>query len=497
MRLAALRHRSIARVIWPAAALLVTLGLALPADLLTGTLSLPAWLLVAGLALGLIPVLASSGQRQALRAKQAELRAALDASPLGLFQTDAKGRCTWVNRRYESISGLSAECAVGEGWISAVHPQDRIKVFRAWHESTGSAAAAACGPISTIYRFVRPDGSIAWVSVKTAPVLINGVVQGYTGTVDDITARRESEQALADSERRLRTVADALPALIAYVDRHRICRFLNRAWESRSQTPVERLQGQHLSNCLGQAQYSALLPHIEMALAGQASQLEREIPGEAGAGAWETLHFIPHVAKDELEVAGFHLMVQDTSAQKHEQIRLRELAEKDSLTGVFNREGFQRRLEDALERSRRRPALLALMFLDLDRFKLINDTHGHHVGDLLLRAFAGRLRQALRTTDIIGRMGGDEFTVVMEDLSDPQDAKAIAAKIVQALRTPFLLDGKAVSVGVSAGLSFCRGSEYTATQLLQSADALLYGAKEDGRNRFHCAPHDEKTANAD
>src|SRR5690606_24490521 len=138
---------------------------------------------------------------------------AYDASPLGLFQTDPQGRCTYVNRRYEKLSGLPAERAMGNGWIHAIHRQDRIKVFRAWRQSWRASAGVSAGRHNTqlTCRFVHDDGRIVWVSVRAAAILVDDKILGYSGTVDDITTRIKSEQVLAASEQRLRTMADALP----------------------------------------------------------------------------------------------------------------------------------------------------------------------------------------------------------------------------------------------------------------------------------------------
>ncbi|MDO8301331.1 MAG: diguanylate cyclase [Lacisediminimonas sp.] len=435
-------------------------------------------------------------QERALRAKQAELTAAYDASPLGLFQTDPDGRCTYVNKRYESLSGMCAQQALGNGWIQAIHTQDRIKVFRAWRQSSKPGAEA--GPRDNAqmsYRFVHADGRIVWASVKTAAIVVDGRVQGYSGTVDDITARLESEQALADSEQRLRTVADTLPALVAYVDTELRLRFNNIAWEKKYRLERDALRDRRLQDLLDADEYRHILPYVERALAGETVIFEREYGcdddgDDDGAPAYQCdeCTYIPQYAEHSRAVLGFHMMVQDISARKREQFRLQQLASVDSLTGLLNRDGFQKRLSDAVRRSQQEQSLIAVMFLDLDHFKSVNDTYGHHIGDLVLQAFAGRLSQALRATDTISRLGGDEFTVIMENLAREEDAEVIAAKIVQAVQTTFVLEGVNVAVGVSVGLAFCQSGSLDPETLLRQADAMLYGAKHDGRNVYRIAP---------
>ena len=151
---------------------------------------------------------------------------------------------------------------------------------------------------------------------------------------------------------------------------------------------------------------------------------------------------------------------------------------------MVNRAGFEKKLSDAMAHSRTGAALMALMYMDLDRFKQINDLNGHLVGDELLKAFAARLSQAMRASDTIARLGGDEFTIIMENLAKPEDAAAAAAKIVQMMRSPFILNGKAASITVSIGLAYYRGAALDPAALVKQADQLLYAAKEAGRNTF-------------
>jgi diguanylate cyclase (GGDEF)-like protein len=130
---------------------------------------------------------------------------------------------------------------------------------------------------------------------------------------------------------------------------------------------------------------------------------------------------------------------------------------------------------------------MALMYLDIDRFKQINDRFGHNAGDALLRAFAGRLSQTLRSSDTVARLGGDEFTVIMEGLPRPEIASIVAAKIVEAMSTPFVIDQQTVNVTTSIGLAFYQGGATTVEGLVQQADVMLYQAKGAGRNNVQVA----------
>jgi diguanylate cyclase (GGDEF)-like protein len=197
--------------------------------------------------------------------------------------------------------------------------------------------------------------------------------------------------------------------------------------------------------------------------------------------------YVPQLAADGSTVLGFHAVVSDITRQKLEEKRLIELARVDPLTGLVNRAGFELRVAEAMDRCRSTGSLMALMYLDIDRFKQINDQFGHHTGDALLRAFAGRLSQTLRSTDAVARLGGDEFTVIMESLPRPEVASTVAAKIVQAMSTPFVVEQQAIHVTTSIGLAFYQGDATTVEALVRQADVMLYQAKGAGRNNVQVA----------
>lgn len=417
-------------------------------------------------------------QELELRQKQAELAAVNDASPLGLVRLDRQRRCTYVNRTFESITGLPRAAALGAGWTSALHPDDYPLMHVALEQLTRSHA-----PFQSTLRCLQRDGRLLWVSVKIAPILIDGQIEGYVGTLDDITTLRESEVALLESEARLRTIADTLPAMIAYIDADQVYRFLNIAYEREFGLTGRLVLGKSVRDTVGEARYGTVAPYIERVLAGETLSFEEEDDKEGIERCMEVI-YIPQIGEDKLQVVGFHVMRQDITVQKREKQRLLKLAQVDALTGLSNRAGFQQKLSDAMHASRQQQHLMAVMYMDIDRFKPVNDTHGHGTGDALLRAFAQRLTQTMRATDIIARLGGDEFTIIMEQITRPDDAAVLAEKIVAAMQQPFELDGITVRISASIGLAFYRDEDISPAVLLQRADVLLYKAKQDGRNTY-------------
>jgi len=181
-------------------------------------------------------------------------------------------------------------------------------------------------------------------------------------------------------------------------------------------------------------------------------------------------------------------MTQDITSKKMEERRLVQLAQIDSLTGLVNRAGFEQKLGAAMAASRSNNRPMALMYLDIDHFKRINDSRGHVVGDGLLKLFASRLQRAVRAEDTVCRLGGDEFSIIVEHLTQPEIAEGIAAKIVKSMQSPFSLEGDLIEVGASVGVAFYHGEGTEPQALIKRADEMLYQAKAMGRNTYCIAP---------
>lgn len=414
----------------------------------------------------------------AMRKNQAELAAVNDASPLGLMRADASGRCTYVNRTFEFITGLTRQEALGDSWMRAIHPNDRAVLKAALNHMAQTRV-----PYQDTVRCVHPDGMIIWVSFKIAAMVVDGKVYGYVGTVDDITHVRKSVMALRESESRLRTIADTLPAMVAYIDSEEIYRFHNLAYEREFNRTGVAVLGKTVEQTMGAERYAFLEPYVKRALAGETLTFEEDDISGITERTFEVV-YIPQMDEEGLSVIGFHVMRQDVTAQKREKQRLLKLSQVDALTGLTNRAGFLQKLHDAMNASREHGGLMAVMYMDIDRFKPVNDTYGHSVGDALLKAFSARLTHTMRASDTIARLGGDEFTIIMERIGRVDDAAALAAKIVSAMQAPFDLDGKVVSVSASIGLTYYRDEEVSPAELLNRADMLLYEAKQAGRNTY-------------
>ncbi|WP_455286202.1 diguanylate cyclase domain-containing protein [Cupriavidus necator] len=297
---------------------------------------------------------------------------------------------------------------------------------------------------------------------------------------------RDRRQALDRSERRLRAVTDTLPSLLAFIDTEERYVFNNLAYEHVFGLKPEALHGKPMREVLGEARYARAQPFLKRALAGAAVTFETE-DNDPEYHCIET-SFRPELSADGSEVVGVHIHVQDITQRKLETQRLARISRTDHLTQLMNRSAFEGQLQAAMARSREHGTLMALLYLDMDRFKAVNDIHGHAAGDLLLQAFAQRVRACVREGDTVARLGGDEFAVVLDDIGQPAVARRVAAAILQAMDEPFHFEGVPADVDVSIGVALYQGGPAQDRELMRLADVLLYRAKGAGRGRYEIGP---------
>ncbi|MDC6168075.1 diguanylate cyclase domain-containing protein [Paucibacter sp. XJ19-41] len=301
----------------------------------------------------------------------------------------------------------------------------------------------------------------------------------------------ELQQALRQlqaGERRLRTIADNLPVLISYIDREQRLQFLNATFKPWMDIDPARALGQRLPELIGPEAYEPRRQALQQALDGERASFETE--AEAG-GVKRLLRadYIPDLLEDG-SVAGVYTLATDITAAKLVEQHLDRLSRVDGLTGLPNRRQFDERLEEALARSRRNAQCLALIFLDIDKFKQINDGLGHAAGDQVLQEFARRLGRCVRSTDMVARLGGDEFVLILEGLHQPDEAELVAGKILHAMQEPVELPTGALQLATSMGIAAYAGGPDevpAAAALLASADEALYRAKGAGRGCFRWA----------
>jgi diguanylate cyclase (GGDEF)-like protein/PAS domain S-box-containing protein len=354
-------------------------------------------------------------------------------------------------------------------WEERLHPEDR-----AWVLAADERSMASGEPFSEEYRLLAKDGSVVWV--RDESVLLKneaGEPLYRQGVLLDVTERKVAEEALRRSEERLRSLADSAFEGIIISDKGEILE-ANQA--------LTKMLGYELGEMIGRSALEFIVPE------------HRELVWQKIATEDEEPYEIVAVRKDgtliHLEVRGraFYYRgrrvrvtaVRDVTERRAFEERLRHQALHDSLTGLPNRELFVDRLGQALVRTRRTKRKVAVLFMDLDEFKVVNDSLGHGVGDLLLTVVAQRLKRSLRPEDTLARFGGDEFTVLIDDVKSPEDAVRVAGRIKAELRRPFILEDRELSVTASIGIALGEARTNDSEDLLRNADIAMYRAKNEG-----------------
>ncbi|MEO8155848.1 MAG: diguanylate cyclase [Rhizobacter sp.] len=312
-------------------------------------------------------------------------------------------------------------------------------------------------------------------------------IEMFSVVMRDITGELRARMELQRSGSILDIVASTLPASVAVLDDQQRYLFTNAAFNRLMRRPGSETLGKTMRAVLDSTSYAQRVPHIEAALAGRRTMFESQREVDGNFFFLETT-YIPFRGADG-RVAGFVGLGQDVTAHKRQAQKLLDASQTDALTGTLNRAGFDLRIGEALVRAHQEAHLLALLCIDLDDFKPVNDAHGHAAGDALLKAVAHRLQQALRPSDVLARLGGDEFAVVLADIKDGKSAQTVARKIVSTLGAAFEIEGKSVCIGCSVGVALALNGQDTALTLMHRADAALYQAKRAGRGRFEMAEH--------
>ena len=245
---------------------------------------------------------------------------------------------------------------------------------------------------------------------------------------------------------------------------------------------IQATLGRTMREVRGEAAFALLAPHAAAALRGEKASFVYADKVEGRLHHYQS-NYIPDLDSAG-QVIGFHAMTFDITELQETQSRLELLARVDTLTSLPNRRQFDERMAQAMSRTRRTLQPMAVMYLDIDHFKSINDSFGHPVGDAVLCEFARRLEACVRTTDTVARLAGDEFVILLEGIDGGAEAGLIAAKVVACIRDPFEVAGAPLAVTASVGVATYEGAVQTAAEMLALADRALYRAKKLGRDRF-------------
>ena len=416
------------------------------------------------------------------------LQLALDAAELGVWEWEAaSGRIT-TGARIQGIFGGAPE-PISESWgafLTRVHPEDRAGVQVAMEE-----AVAFGKSLNLVFRTQRSGKEIGWIEAhaKASQMELPGQVR-VVGIMKDITERREAEERL----RQASAIFEATAEGIFIMDHeHRIVS-VNPAFTVITGYSPDAVLGGDPDVLLHARRHSdQFYPRLESTSNAQ-WQGETYCRHRNGTvfPVWESVS----VVRDEGGVVTDYVVAfSDISALRRAEAQLDHLAHHDPLTGLPNRLLFNDRLDQMVARALREDQHCAILFFDLDGFKIINDTLGHSSGDFLLQTVATRIKRQLRSNDTAARLGGDEFVILLDHIAHPEDAARIARKLLDALAAPVELGGERVTVSASVGLAVYPDNGHDRDTLLRAADTAMYSAKAQGRNRY-CFYTEELAARA-
>jgi diguanylate cyclase (GGDEF)-like protein/PAS domain S-box-containing protein len=422
---------------------------------------------------------------QALRKSEERFRALSEHAPVGIVQTDERGSCWYANRRFCELAGRSESDVRGSGWIEALNGNDHAGVLDRWSHELGAGRV-----FDSEFLVDRPDGTGVHLRATAGPIRADdGRVTGFVITTQDISERVGAQRRLSESEQLFRDTLENVALAAAQLDAGGRVVYCN--------PHLAKMLGRAPESVVGLNWFSEIVPPerswtretYERMMRGEIERPHHEnqivtADGERRMISWST---ILHHDADGSAIGAISLGEDVTERRRVEQ-RVSHLAYHDELTGLPNRTSFADHLVSTVAEAERGESEIAVLFCDIDAFKLVNDSLGHAAGDDLLRHVATRLRAVTRSADMIARQSGDEFLVLVRDArgshSDvAQLAEALASRIEHAISSPFSLEGHEVVIGVSVGTSIYPDDGRTAEELLHHADAEMYHAKAARQGR--------------
>lgn len=427
-------------------------------------------------------------QRLALESAHERISVATESADIGVWEWDIEDGAISCTPLLLQLYGLPESHSIVslELWREMLHPDDRS---RAWEQL--QASLKGHGNYDSEFRIIRPDGEVRQIHGRAAIKRDKaGRALRLVGVNWDVTTVRQLTTQLAEQHELLHVTLQSIDDAVITADTEGRVTWLNPS--------AEKLTGWWCSEAVGQP--LNIIYQVETEVGGHA--LESPVAECLKRGkAVSQIQEAVLVARDERRISiedtaspimgndqqllGVVLVFRDVSEQRRLSVEMSHRATHDELTQIFNRSEFESRLQHSLEHVRRMPAHHALMFIDLDQFKLVNDSCGHSIGDQLLRQIADVLTDSLRDGDILARLGGDEFGVILENCG-AEEARAIAQDVCRRVdEFRFAHNGRRFRIGASIGLVPLDDRWNDTLSVMQAADASCYAAKEAGRNRVH------------
>ena len=445
---------------------------------------LPVVIIALSLAVYFLAITMSRVDRVIAKQKQAEdqLQLLLDTTVEGIFGIDTQGKTTFVNPAASAMLGYQPDELINRDNHKLIHHTSRDGS----HHSEADCQIIKVlkgGDLVTVEDdiFWRKDGTSFPVEYASNPIYREGKIVGAVVSFRDISVR-------IFNEKRIRTLLQAVeqsPVSVIMTDTQGDIEYVNRAFEEATGYKAAVVLGKNpkflKSNNTPASTYKELWRAI---VSGHSWQGELQNRKKDGTLFWERAYIAP-VLDNAAKITHYLAVKEDITLQKQQEEKIIHQANYDSLTNLPNRFLTLDRLSQLIKDAKRKNNLAAVLFLDLDDFKKINDSMSHEAGDKLLIQAAKRLQASVRMDDTVSRLGGDEFIVLLGNLSAVEEVYPIAEKLLSCFRKSFLLDGRELILTASMGISIYPNDGDTPTELLRHADTAMYHAKEQGRNTYN------------
>ncbi len=414
---------------------------------------------------------------QRIEQKLRNLGRALEQSPASVMITNTRGVIEYVNPKFCEVSGYDRDEAIGQGAGMLRSGKMSEDVYRDLWQTLEQGKEWHGQLLNR-----RKDGSLFWEQASISAVRCeNGQCQSYIAVKEDITQQKEMEEQL----KMIKAVFNTSTEAIMVADRDGLIKTINPAFSRITGYSLEDVQGRNPSILSSGRHEAGFYQNMWQEIMQQGSW-SGEIWNRRKNGTiypeWLSLSV---VYDSDGEPGEYVAVFSDITKRKNDEAQIVRQAYYDELTELPNRTLLSDRLNLAIATANRDEQVIALLFVDLDRFKYVNDSMGHEYGDDLLRQVAHRLNNCVRETDTVARFGGDEFVILLHNIKSEADASYVAHKLIDTLSTPFTLAEREIIIGASIGIAMHPGDADTAETLIRNADLAMYKAKQSGRNQAH------------
>lgn len=403
----------------------------------------------------------------------------IEHNPDAVFVFSMEGRIVKINQAAAKIFGFFIEEAAGMHYRNLIVPKEVQKLHRFVKEIVQGKT------FEVELDAYHKNGKVMQLEVKCIPLKVRCKIIGIYCVIKDMTELIKAKNSLAESEKRYRLLANNSLDLIQLVNLDGIVTYASPSHKTVLGYDADEYVGKWvLHQPDGNIDEEFKASFVHMVLTQKAFTCEILRQRKSGEEVWLELKGTPMFDEDgNIEYMMF--VGREITERKNYQKELEFLSFHDPLTGVANRRLFRELLEQALREAGRYHRKFAVMFIDLDHFKHINDRFGHDIGDDLLKKFSQRVKSCLRDSDTLARHGGDEFTIILSEIHEEEDAIKIAKRILAAVQEPWDLGIEKVQTTSSLGIAFFPKDGMTSEELMKHADSALYQVKESGRNNFH------------